>query len=357
MKIAVVIPAFNAANTIARTVASARGADELIVVNDGSNDTTSQVLARLAVERLTYIEQPNRGQGPARNRGSEAASADAFVFLDADDELVPGALEHFKNAFARSPRAQVVVGGSERVIDGRVVNRAIPRREWVPRAHLVERSLWPIHAACIRRQAFEKIGGFRSRPAAEDWELFLRLALSSAGIVRFPDLVARYWLTPGGLSQQAYKQERSRLDVIKEVIDDATTPKGVRYAARQAERRLAVHSFAGALMGEQIALAAELSAQYGFSASDSPLLQEAIIERSIHTGINESKLDDLLAQLDTLIDAHNIRRRELHFSLTLSQCVSTFKSGRTLAGVARAAALVKTFPMRTFKGTLRKLTR
>ncbi|WP_416398799.1 glycosyltransferase family 2 protein [Allohahella sp. A8] len=86
--ITVVIPAFNAANTIEACLDSVlsqiRPADEIIVVDDGSADETSQLVSAYG-EQVKLINQNNQGSAKARQAGSEAASGDYIAYLDADD--------------------------------------------------------------------------------------------------------------------------------------------------------------------------------------------------------------------------------------------------------------------------------
>jgi glycosyltransferase involved in cell wall biosynthesis len=92
MKISVIIPAYNAAAYIERALRSvlnqSRPADEIIVVNDGSTDGTSQILKRYE-GKIRIIEQVNTGVSAARNAGIRAAAGDWIAFLDADDEWLP----------------------------------------------------------------------------------------------------------------------------------------------------------------------------------------------------------------------------------------------------------------------------
>src|ERR1700744_6553391 len=87
--VSTIIPAYNSASTIARSVESALAQNlegqEVIVVNDGSTDCTARILEGYG-QRITVINQPNRGRGPARNRGVAIAQGDYIAFLDADDE-------------------------------------------------------------------------------------------------------------------------------------------------------------------------------------------------------------------------------------------------------------------------------
>ncbi|GAO34870.1 glycosyl transferase [Sulfuricella sp. T08] len=95
-RFSVIIPAYNSEATLARAVdsvlAQSYPAQEIIVVDDGSTDETSDVAARYG-KKLRYIHQDNAGVSSARNRGAQAASGDWLAFLDADDWYYPDRLQ------------------------------------------------------------------------------------------------------------------------------------------------------------------------------------------------------------------------------------------------------------------------
>ncbi len=84
---------------------------EIVVVDDGSTDETPAVATRDG--SVTYIRQERRGLSEARNSGWRASSSDYVVFLDADDRLLPGAIEAGLEAFRRWPHAAFVFGHYE----------------------------------------------------------------------------------------------------------------------------------------------------------------------------------------------------------------------------------------------------
>jgi glycosyltransferase involved in cell wall biosynthesis len=94
----VIIPAYNRAELIGRTidsVLSAAGADlDVIVVDDGSTDTTLDVLAHYG-RKIRVLQQENRGPGAARNLGLKAATGDYVAFLDSDDIWFPWTIETY----------------------------------------------------------------------------------------------------------------------------------------------------------------------------------------------------------------------------------------------------------------------
>jgi glycosyltransferase involved in cell wall biosynthesis len=100
LKLSIVIPTFNRAHLIRRSIESVLSqmevGDELIVVDDGSTDDTESVVASIAGDRVRYVRQQNAGAGSARNRGVREATGDLIAFQDSDDEWLPG-----KAAFQR----------------------------------------------------------------------------------------------------------------------------------------------------------------------------------------------------------------------------------------------------------------
>lgn len=95
-KVSIVMPAYNRADTILRSIRSVQDqtvADwELIVIDDGSTDGTSDLVEGID-PRLVLIRQPNGGFVAARNTGLSAATGDLIAFLDSDDEWLPQHLE------------------------------------------------------------------------------------------------------------------------------------------------------------------------------------------------------------------------------------------------------------------------
>ncbi len=98
-KASIAIPCYNAARHVEQTVASALAQTmddlELVLVNDGSTDGTLELLERLAATdpRIRVIDQPNGGEGIARDAGRAACGGEWLYFLDSDDLMEPTLLE------------------------------------------------------------------------------------------------------------------------------------------------------------------------------------------------------------------------------------------------------------------------
>ena len=117
--ISVVIPAFNAGETIEGTLASLEsqtGADfEIIVIDDCSSDNTKVVLDEIqSLHPLRVLRNAkNLGHGGSRNIGIEAASGEYIVFIDADDQLLPGSLEAIRQKIDESEAELLLIGVDE----------------------------------------------------------------------------------------------------------------------------------------------------------------------------------------------------------------------------------------------------
>ena len=115
-RFSVVIPAYNAAATLARAIDSVRAqtwpAHEIIVVDDGSSDATAEVAARYG-DAVHLVRQPNRGVSAARNAGAAAATGDWLAFLDADDWYTPQRLQWHAEWIAEDATLDCLTGDYE----------------------------------------------------------------------------------------------------------------------------------------------------------------------------------------------------------------------------------------------------
>jgi glycosyltransferase involved in cell wall biosynthesis len=130
MLFSIVIPAYNYAHLLPRAIESAlaqSGEDyEVLVIDDGSTDATPEVVAELQRQhprRFIYLRQENRGAAAVRNRGVRETRGEYLLFLDADDRLLPDALERFRQFLAGGTRWGMVCAGHRSVHpDGRIRN-------------------------------------------------------------------------------------------------------------------------------------------------------------------------------------------------------------------------------------------
>lgn len=110
LEVSCVIPVFNGARYVAQAIQSVLGQShpvvEIIVVDDGSTDATSEVVQSFG-DRVTYLYQSNAGPASARNRGIEAASGQLIALLDSDDLWMPDKTSIQIAQFQARPQLQV----------------------------------------------------------------------------------------------------------------------------------------------------------------------------------------------------------------------------------------------------------
>ncbi|HBW09233.1 MAG: glycosyl transferase [Pseudomonas sp. BICA1-14] len=184
--ISIVIPAYNYALTLPRAVESVLlqlddSVAELIVIDDGSSDETPHAIEALLVRHpggFRALRKENGGAASARNRGIREARGEYLVFLDADDEMAPGALEALVQHIVQHPKTRMVIGGHDAILsNGR-------RRSYTPpvlpgarldrlRGYLLDKRFALSNGACaMHRDVFSRGDypeGFRS---AEDIPVF-----------------------------------------------------------------------------------------------------------------------------------------------------------------------------------------
>ena len=186
--VSVVMPAYNVAWCIGRAVDSVLAQDyerrELIVVNDGSTDETRALLAGYG-ERVTVIDQENRGMSAARNAGIRRARGDYVAFLDADDRWLPGKLSRQVELMETRPELGFC-STSARVEnpEGRVLNlwRCAGGGSDTLTTLFAENAAIAggCSAVMVRRALFDRVGMFDEHLGGfEDPDLWLRLAAAS----------------------------------------------------------------------------------------------------------------------------------------------------------------------------------
>jgi len=115
--VSVIIPCYNQAHFLSDSVESALSQtyprSETVVVDDGSPDNIAEVVGRYP--GIGFVRQENRGLAEARNSGFRASKGEYVLFLDADDRLMPTAIESHLSCFAEHPQAGFVVGDIDHI--------------------------------------------------------------------------------------------------------------------------------------------------------------------------------------------------------------------------------------------------
>lgn len=162
MKISVIVPVLNEEKSIAATLRAlvALRREETIVVDGGSHDRTAEIAAEFGVK----VIPSERSRARQMNRGAQAASGDVLLFLHADTRLPPTAFSDIAGAMG-DPR---YVGGRFDVeLDGKhwmlpLVGRLISYRSRLSKVATGDQALF------VRREVFQRMGGFEDIPLMED---------------------------------------------------------------------------------------------------------------------------------------------------------------------------------------------
>ncbi len=213
--ISVIMPAYNAASFIARSIQSIQQQTfrplEILVVDDGSKDNTAEV-ATACGDLVRVICQPNGGPAAARNTGAREAKGEWLAFLDSDDAWLPGKLER---------QVAVLDDSTSLVHTYCTVDFTGPL---TPEVQSFD-TLWARNTICtssvlLRKSDFDAVGGFdtdRSIMAVEDYNLWLRLLHRGCKFRVLRERLVDYTPAPNNLSGQFGLMVRSELNNIEKI--------------------------------------------------------------------------------------------------------------------------------------------
>lgn len=237
--LSVVIPVYNGEKTIRETIDSVLNQTltdfELIIINDGSTDTTIDIVESFDDTRIHIFSYENAGLAASRNRGIQRATTDYIAFIDADDLWTPDKLSDQFQALQNYPEAAVAYSWTDFIDDSGNVLYAggYPTVTGDAYAHLLlvcvlENGSNPL----IKKQAFDELGGFdESLSAAEDWDLYIRLA-ARYPFVGVPRVQILYRVATHNMSSHVLRQEAASLRVIEKAFAEA--PESLQYLKPQA---------------------------------------------------------------------------------------------------------------------------
>ncbi|MCJ2180064.1 glycosyltransferase family 2 protein [Novosphingobium album (ex Hu et al. 2023)] len=234
--VTVVVPAYNAEQTIIRTLASIQaqtiGDLDIRVVDDGSEDATGQIIGSLQAQdpRIIGLRQENSGVATARNTGMAGALGRFVAFCDADDIWHPQKLERQLAALATDPAAglcypwyrridmqdRVLPGSPAPLVEGRVLHRHL---EW---NFISNGSSVLVQTPLAQRTGFEP--GLRSagNQGCEDYLFQLQIAQASR-FVCVPAFLVGYRISTQSMSRGVDRMIRSHLQTY-EIMEKRLPP-------------------------------------------------------------------------------------------------------------------------------------
>jgi glycosyltransferase involved in cell wall biosynthesis len=223
LTISVVVPAYNVERTILETIESVQQQTfsdfEIIVIDDGSTDQTSEIVKSLEDERIKIFSYPNGGLPVARNRGISHATGKFIAFIDADDLWTSDKLELQLAALQQHPEAGVAYSWTSDFVDEQKENlysyepmffegNVLPNL-------LVKNFLVSGSNPLIRREAIESVGEFDPMlKSCEDWDFYLRLA-AKWNFVVVPKWQILYRRSSTSMSSKVEIMETAALTVLE----------------------------------------------------------------------------------------------------------------------------------------------
>lgn len=275
--ISVIVPAYNVAATIAETLDSILRQTfqdfELIIVDDGSKDKTSEIIADYASrdKRIRVFRQQNRGLAGARNTGIHLSRARFLAFCDADDIWEPEKMELHLSHLEQNPHVGISFCGSSLINEAgqKLAVSQLPKLHNIAAADIFKRN--PIgngSVAVFRREALDCLAHRPSHETERDWwfdetlrqsediDAWLRFILTSDWKIEgVQGLLTRYRVQPGGLSANLTRQfetwcrVRDKVAALAPDFCSRVAPSAEAYQLRYLARR-AVASGDGALAAD-----------------------------------------------------------------------------------------------------------
>jgi glycosyltransferase involved in cell wall biosynthesis len=232
-RVSVIIPAYNCENTVREAVESAYSQTvppaEVIVVNDGSTDTTESILVGLAPSfpsTFRWITKQNSGPGSARNVGVRLATGDFVTFLDSDDLWASGKTARQLEQFASDPQltlsftGRIVVTQESSMRSSALTSReggaanysqgfagalaaaagdaqpfrttTTPDPEAVLESLMAHPTIGSSSVVMVRREAFNRVPRFKEKTTVDDWTMWLQMATAGMRFGFIPEPLVKY---------------------------------------------------------------------------------------------------------------------------------------------------------------------
>jgi len=233
-EISVVVPVYNNEATIRESIESALAQSfsnfELLVIDDGSCDSSINIISSIKDPRIKIFSFPNKGIAASLNRGINKANGDYIAFLDADDLWDSDKLRKQLDAIKRSDnyclayswvvyideRGQFLYPGNQMILNGNVYKELLF-------SNFLETESNPL----INKQSIIEVGCFdEAINGAQDWDLFIRLA-SKYQFACVPEAQIHYRQSHKTKSSEMKNQERECLKALEKAYSNA--PKALKH--------------------------------------------------------------------------------------------------------------------------------
>ena len=243
-KVSIIIPTYNRFSFLTEATESiflqTYTDYELIVVDDGSTDETSQI-QELYPGKLKYILQENRGASAARNRGIRESSGEYICFLDSDDLWKKNKLKMQVEYMERETDFNISYTDEIWIRNGVRVN---PREKHKKYSGLIYDKCLPLciispSSVMIKREILDRVGLFdENLPICEDYDLWLRISRNCPILYIDKKLIIKRGGHDDQLSQKYWGNDRFRVKALSKILDSGTlTPEQRRLTISELQRK------------------------------------------------------------------------------------------------------------------------
>ena len=246
MNISAVIPTFNRGHCLLRAInsilAQTTPVDEIIVVDDGSNDKTYDLLLkselldmRGQLPNIRYLYQENKGVSAARNLGIKEAENEYIALLDSDDAWVETKIERqVLKLEAKKLSCRITHTEEIWLKDGQRIN---PKKKHNKSGGFIFEKCLPLccispSSVLLHRTLFDDYGFFDEKlPACEDYDMWLRLCAFEEVLFVDEALTIKYGGHADQLSRAFWGMDRFRVQALEKLINSGKLSKTQRSQA------------------------------------------------------------------------------------------------------------------------------
>ena len=245
--VSVIIPTYNRRDLLREAIRSVLEQSfrdfELIVVDDGSEDGTREMIQREFPGLLTYIYQENQGVSRARNRGIETSRGKYIAFLDSDDLWLKKKLERQVQFMQQNPEAMICYTDEIWIRRGVRVN---PKKKHAKHSGWIYPQCLPLciispSSVLMRRELLEEVGGFDPEfPVCEDYDLWLRVALRYPIHLIPEKLIVKRGGHPDQLSHRSWGNDIWRVRALLKILQKELPPSWRKLTVAELHRKCSI---------------------------------------------------------------------------------------------------------------------
>src|SRR3954452_22228885 len=216
-ELSVVTPCFNQVRYVRETldsVAALRTPHEHVIFDGQSDDGTLEVLREHAGPEVTWTSEPDRGQTHAVNKAMAAARSDLVMWINADDAVIPAAVDRAVEHLDRNPEIAAICGGIELMDADSTTQRTYIPRDWSWRRFVYLGDYIPLPTVIFRRALLDQSGPLDEQwRDAADYDFYLRV-FAGRQVERIPEALVRFrFHADSKTSKDVWTQQRELLEI------------------------------------------------------------------------------------------------------------------------------------------------